>query len=291
MAWRGPEAEKGPSRRSRRRLAIRALRDQGRYGPGLREVLPALAGVVMTVCGVVAGVAVAYRTLGVGVLVAASALLAVATPVAVRHHRPLARRRLGHYTPEELADLDTEGLVLAVSRMLRRDGWLVLPPSTVQDRPRVRARNGQGHRIEVAFRPVAEPLPDEDAPARSGRRTGTPCDSWCTGGPSATVTSSGPGARATSTSSTARASGAGRTAPPAPADRCLLSARRLPGPRGGPRPPAPGNPPRPLVHRRIRRAAPRPGRRRDPYDRPSRGPESRRTHVPHTKPPSRPPQP
>ncbi|MGW4672422.1 hypothetical protein [Streptomyces sp. NPDC004324] len=174
MAWRGPEAEKGPSRRSRRRLAIRALRDQGRYGPGLREVLPALAGVVVTVCGVVAGVALAYRALGVGVLVAASALLAVATPVAVRHHRPLARRRLGHYTPEELADLDTEGLVLAVSRMLRRDGWLVLPPSTVQDRPRVRARNGQGHRIEVAFRPVAEPLPDEDAPARSGRRTGTP---------------------------------------------------------------------------------------------------------------------
>lgn len=173
MAWRGPEAERGPSRRSRRRLAIRALRDQGRYGPTLREVMPAFASVVAVVCGVVAGVAVAYRALGAGVLVAALALLAVATPVVVRHHRPLARRRLGHYTPEELAELDTDGLILAVSRMLRRDGWVVLPPSTRQDRPRVRARNGQGHRIEVAFRPVAEPLPDEDASARSARRTGT----------------------------------------------------------------------------------------------------------------------
>ncbi|MFF4901817.1 hypothetical protein [Streptomyces sp. NPDC001068] len=172
MAWRGPEAEKGPSRRTRRRLAIRALRDQGRYGPGLREVLPAFAAVAVVVCGAVAGVAEAYRALGPGVLVAALALLAVVTPVAIRHHRPLARRRLGHYTPEELAELDTDGLALAVSRMLRRDGWTVLPPPTGQDRPRVRARNGRGHRIEVAFRPVAEPLPDEE-PARSARRTGT----------------------------------------------------------------------------------------------------------------------
>lgn len=212
MAWRGPGPEKIPSRRTRRRLAIRALRDEGRYGPGLGEVLPAFVVVVLVVCGVVAGVAVAFRALGAGVLVGTLALLAVATPVAVRHHRPLARRRLGHYTPEELAELDTEGLALAVSRMLRRDGWFVLPPSEVQDRPRVRARNGEGHRIEVAFRPVAEPLPDEDAPARFGRRASTPCDSWCTAGPSATVTSNGRGGRATSTSSTARASGAGRTA-------------------------------------------------------------------------------
>ncbi|MFJ9350971.1 hypothetical protein [Streptomyces sp. NPDC101237] len=134
--------------------------------------MPAFAGVAVVVCGVVAGVAEAYRALGAGVPVAALVLLAVAAPVAVRRHRPLARRRLGHYTPEELADLDTDGLVLAVSRMLRRDGWKVLPPLTGQDRPRVRARNGQGHRIEVAFRPVAEPLPDEE-PARSARRKGT----------------------------------------------------------------------------------------------------------------------
>ncbi|MET8413940.1 hypothetical protein ABZV34_39020, partial [Streptomyces sp. NPDC005195] len=174
MAWRGPRPERIPSRRTRRRLAIRALRDQGRYGPGLHEVLPALMVVVLVVCGVVAGFAVAFRALGAGVLVAALALFAVATPFAVRHHRPLARRRMGHYTPEELAELDAEGLALAVSRMLRRDGWFVLPPSKVRDRPRVRARNGQGHRIEVAFRPVAEPLPDEDAPVRSGRRASVP---------------------------------------------------------------------------------------------------------------------
>lgn len=174
MTWRGRTPEKGLSRRTRRRLAVRALRAQGRSGPGLREVLPGLVAVVVVVCGVVAGIAEAFRFLGAGVLVGVLVLLAVVTPVAVRRHRPLARRRLGHYTPEELAELDTEGLVLAVSRMLRRDGWLVLPPPEVQDRPRVRARDRLGHRLEVAFRPVAEPLPDEDAPARSGRRASTP---------------------------------------------------------------------------------------------------------------------
>lgn len=134
--------------------------------------MPAFAGVTVMVCGMTAGVAAAYRAFGPGVLVAALAALAVGAPAAVRHHRPLARRRLGHYTPEELAELDTDGLVLAVSRMLRRDGWVVLPQYTGQDRPRVRARNGQGHRVEVAFRPVAEPLPDEE-PTRSARQAGT----------------------------------------------------------------------------------------------------------------------
>lgn len=133
-------------------------------------MLPALAAVVLAACGVVAGLAVAYRVLGTGALLAGSALLAVVTAAAVRHHRPLARRRLGYYTPEEIAELDVQGLALAVSRMLRRDGWRVLSRPDAQGRPRVRAHNRLGQRLEVAFRPVAEPLPGEEAPTRSVRR-------------------------------------------------------------------------------------------------------------------------
>ncbi|WP_229916679.1 hypothetical protein [Streptomyces fructofermentans] len=158
------------SRRSQRRRTIRALRAEGRYGPRLRDVLPALAVVVVAFCAVVAGLATAYRALGPGIPVGALVVLAVVVPAVVRHNRPLARRRLGYYTPEELADLDAHGLALAVSRMLRRDGWRVLSVPDTPDRPRVRARDGSGHRMEVAFRPVAEPLPDEDPPTRSGRR-------------------------------------------------------------------------------------------------------------------------
>ncbi len=161
--------QKGASRRARRREAIRALRAQGRYGPVLHEVLPALVVVALVVCGIVAGLAVAYRTYGTGALVAGLALLALITAGMVRHHRPLARRRLGFYTAEEIADLDVEGLALAVSRMLRRDGWRALARPDAQGQPRVRARNRLGHRLEVAFRPVAEPLPDEETPTRSAR--------------------------------------------------------------------------------------------------------------------------
>ncbi|MFE1289939.1 hypothetical protein [Streptomyces sp. NPDC058751] len=137
-----------------------------------RDVLPALAAVVVILCAVVAGLALGYRVAGIGVPVGALAVLALVAPAAVRRHRPLARRRLGFYTPEELAELDTQGLALAVSRMLRRDGWRVLPQRRSEARIRVRARNGGGQRLEVAFRPVAEPLPDEDAPSRSGRPGG-----------------------------------------------------------------------------------------------------------------------
>lgn len=163
-------------------------------------MLPALAAVVVILCAVVAGVAVGYRVAGIGVPIGVLAVLAVVTPAVVRRHRPLARRRLGFYTPEELAELDTQGLALAVSRMLRRDGWRVLPQRRSEARVRVRARDGRGHRLEVAFRPVAEPLPDEDTPSRSAP-TGGPGPrsvSWCTAGPSPGVTSSGRDVRAVS---------------------------------------------------------------------------------------------
>lgn len=172
MTPRGRTSGKRLSGRAQRQRAIRRLRAEGHYGPLLREVLPALAAVVVTLCAVVAGLAVGYRLAGIGVPLGALVVVAVAAPAAVRRHRPLARRRLGFYTPEELAELDTAGLALAVSRMLRRDGWRVLPQRRTEDRVRVRARDGRGQRLEVAFRPVAEPLPDEEVPSRAGRPGG-----------------------------------------------------------------------------------------------------------------------
>ncbi|WP_424876186.1 hypothetical protein [Streptomyces sp. SLBN-8D4] len=142
---------------------MRALRDQGRYGPRLRDVLPAFAGVLVAVCAVAAVLAAGYRAAGIGVPVAGVVVLTVVVTVAIRHGRPGARRRLGYYTEDELLELDTQQLALAVARMLRRDGWRVrLVPAP--DRPRLCARDAAGRRIDVAFRPVAEPLPDEDVP-------------------------------------------------------------------------------------------------------------------------------
>ncbi|GAA4798982.1 hypothetical protein [Streptomyces ziwulingensis] len=143
---------------------MRRLRAQGRHGPELREVLPALTGLVLVVCAAVAGLAAGYRVLGAGVPSAALAVVAGAVAVGVRQGRPGARRRRGRYTAEEIAGLDAEGLALAVARMLRRDGWSVRPPSGGRVRPHLRARDGRGRSLEVAFRPVAEPLPDEDPP-------------------------------------------------------------------------------------------------------------------------------
>ncbi|MEU9591743.1 hypothetical protein AB0D84_18795 [Streptomyces sp. NPDC048193] len=152
---------------------MRLLRAQGRYGPELREVLPALTGTVLTACGAFTCLVVACRSVGPVALPAALALAAVVVPVVVGRRRPLSRRRRGYYTPEEIAELDVDGLALAVCRMLRRDGWAVRRTADDGVRPRVQARHARGHRLEVAFRPVAEPLPDEDpplAPAHRGDR-------------------------------------------------------------------------------------------------------------------------
>lgn len=132
-------------------------------GPTFRDVLPALAVVVVAVCALAAALAAGYRAAGIGVPLAGVVLLLLITTVAVRRRRPGMRRRLGYYTPDELLELDTQGLALAVARMLRRDGWRVrLLPAP--DRPRLCAQDRGGRQLDVVFRPVAEPLPDEDPP-------------------------------------------------------------------------------------------------------------------------------
>ncbi|MEU9737075.1 hypothetical protein [Streptomyces sp. NPDC048002] len=161
----GPRA----SRRARRRQAVRLLRARGLYGPRFREVLPPLALFVTSVCCLVALLALGYRALGIAAPVTGALAVTGAVALWLRRRRPGARRRVGYYTRDELLELDTEGLALAVARMLRRDGWRVrLIPAA--DRPRVCARNAEGRHLDVAFRPVAEPLPDEDAAHPHPRR-------------------------------------------------------------------------------------------------------------------------
>lgn len=137
------------------------LRAQGRYGPELHEVLPAMTAFVVVVCALVAGAAVLFREFGAGAPTLTLAVVVTAAAFALLVRRPVARRRRGVYTPRELAELDTPGLVAAVARMLRRDGWYVQPPAE-DGRPGLRARDAQGRLLSVAFRPVAEPLPDEE---------------------------------------------------------------------------------------------------------------------------------
>ncbi|WP_229911324.1 hypothetical protein [Streptomyces aurantiogriseus] len=161
------------SSRARRRRTVRELRAAGRYGPRLREVLPGLAVLVTVVCGATAALAVAGRAVGVWVPVLVLVALGVVAFVVRRRSRQPARRRHGYYTAEELAELDMPALVVAVARMLRRDGWRVLPPPA-HNALHLAARDGRGRLLDVAFRPVAEPLPDEEAACscRSRGRSG-----------------------------------------------------------------------------------------------------------------------
>jgi len=149
--------------RRRKRDVVRRLRAQGRYGPRFRDVLPSFTVLAALVCAAVAGLVAGFRAVGVVVPVVGVLLTAVVLTVGVRRRRPGARRRRGHYTPQELLELDIQGLALAVARMLRRDHWKVrLLPAP--DRPRLCARHQDGRLLDVAFRPVAEPLPDEALP-------------------------------------------------------------------------------------------------------------------------------
>ncbi|MDX3089369.1 hypothetical protein ACIBWG_32650 [Streptomyces griseoaurantiacus] len=160
-AQRGQWEGTGGPWRARRRRAVDTLRAQGRYGPELRDVLPAFAMLVVLACALAGGLALLYRANGAAAPVAIALVLVLVLLMLFLHRRPLARRRRGYYTPEELAELDMAGLVKAVARMLRREGWRVRRPIE-PDLPRLVARDAGGRLLEVAFRPVAEPLPGED---------------------------------------------------------------------------------------------------------------------------------
>ncbi|WP_413760605.1 hypothetical protein [Streptomyces sp. MMBL 11-3] len=151
---------------------MRRLRAEGLYGPRFRDVLPGFTGAAAVVCATVAGLVAAYRAVGILAPVVGVCLLALVVAVGIRRRRPDARRRRGRYTADELRELDIQGLALAVARMLRRDGWRVrLLPAP--DRPRLYARDAAGRQLDVVFRPVAEPLPDEGLPDPRTRKRAT----------------------------------------------------------------------------------------------------------------------
>ncbi|MET8170213.1 hypothetical protein ABZT34_39295 [Streptomyces sp. NPDC005329] len=162
MARRRERERTGESARARRRRTVRELRASGRYGPRLRDVLPALAVSVVLVGAALGGLALVYRAFGGPACALSLGPLVVVAAVLSRRSRRPARRRGGYYTAQELAELDMPELVLAVARMLRRDGWRVLPPPR-HDTHHLAARDGLGRLLDVAFRPVAEPLPDEES--------------------------------------------------------------------------------------------------------------------------------
>lgn len=163
------------SRRAQRQRAVAELRAQGRYGPELRDVLPAFVGLGFAAAGPVILLAWLHRTLGLVGLVLGVALLAAATVVGLRWRRAATRRRGGIYTPAELAVLDDHGLAAAAERMLRRDGWHVIAMPD-EGRPRLYARDRGGRQLDVGFRPADEAA-DENAstgpaPLREAGRPG-----------------------------------------------------------------------------------------------------------------------
>lgn len=157
--WKRPPVP--GSRRSQRQRAVAELRAQGRYGPELRDVAPAFVGLALAAAGPVFFLVWLHRTLGVGGLVLGVALLAAVAGVGVRWRRAAVRRRGGIYTPAELSVLGEHGLVAAVERMLRRDGWHVISMPD-EGRPRLYARGRDGRQLDVAFRPA------DEAPADNG---------------------------------------------------------------------------------------------------------------------------
>ncbi len=165
------------SRRSQRRRVVSELRAQGRYGPELRDVLPVFAGLGLSVLGAVLGFVWLYRTHGVAWFALALVVAAVGGSAGLRLRRGVVRRRGGRYTAAELADLDDQGLMVAATRMLRRDGYQVVDLTARKGRPRLYAHDAQGRELDVAFRPVSTPGGDETisgpAPLRETGRPGT----------------------------------------------------------------------------------------------------------------------
>ncbi|MFI9251040.1 hypothetical protein [Streptomyces sp. NPDC053069] len=157
--WQQPQlperGQRGPvpgPRRTRRTQRVSELRAQGRYGPELREVLPAFAGLGLAALGTVCLLIWLQRTSGVLGVTLGVILLAPGTVVAVRVRRAVVRRRGGRYTAAELALLDERGLAEAAARILQRDGWQVVDLTLQKGRRRLHARDRQGRQLDVAFR-------------------------------------------------------------------------------------------------------------------------------------------
>ncbi|MFF0794256.1 hypothetical protein [Streptomyces spiralis] len=143
------------------------LRAQGRYGPGLGDVLPSFVGLGLLLLGTVLLLNRLSRAFGVTGLVIGVNLLAMATVVTLRVRRAFVRRRGGHYTAEELARLDDRGLAEATARILERDGWQVADLSLRKGRLRLYARDRHGRELDVTFRPAAihdDATDDEEPP-------------------------------------------------------------------------------------------------------------------------------
>ncbi|MGC9539050.1 hypothetical protein [Streptomyces sp. UG1] len=140
------------------------LRAQGRYGPGLCDVLPAFAGLGLAVLAPVFLLVWLQRRYGVAGVALGVGLLTVIAVVGLRLRRGVVRRRGGRYTPQELDLLDERGLAEAVARILRRDGWRVVDLTLTKGRRRLHARDRQGRRLDVRFR-AEETGEGEDSPA------------------------------------------------------------------------------------------------------------------------------
>ncbi|MFD6418581.1 hypothetical protein [Streptomyces sp. NPDC060194] len=133
----------------------RALRRSEPYlpaegGPGLREVLPGFAVLAAVVCVPLAGLGWLYRRFDVLGLVAGVVVLLVFAVLLTPGARAALRRRRGVYTAAEFALLDDHGLMVATERMLRRDGWGVLPMPR-RGQPRLYARDARGRRLDVVL--------------------------------------------------------------------------------------------------------------------------------------------
>ncbi|MFE9252176.1 hypothetical protein [Streptomyces sp. NPDC007088] len=164
MLRRDPAPE---SRRSPRRGAAAEPGERGTYDPGLREVLPAFAGLVLAAAVLVLLLVLSCRAFGVLLPVLGLALLTAVAVPGLRWRRAAVRRRGGVYTPAEIAVLDDDGLATAAERILRRDGWRVIAMPT-RGRPRLFARDRGDRLLDIVFRAGDEPS-DEDT--RTGPAT------------------------------------------------------------------------------------------------------------------------
>ncbi|WP_343244874.1 hypothetical protein [Streptomyces sp. SID14478] len=137
------------------------LRAQGRYGPGLRDVLPAFVGLGLAVLLAPLALVTVHRRFGLAALALALALLAVLGCAGLWGRRAFVHRRLGLYTPAELSRLDRRGLARAIERMLRREGWQVTD-LTDGSSVRLYARDAHGRELDVAVRATIDVPPEEN---------------------------------------------------------------------------------------------------------------------------------